>query len=114
MKMLTGLLPPTEGKAWLWGKEVDATDLATRYRVGFMSQGFSLYGELTVRQNLLLHAQLFHMPAARIHQRIEELVGRLGLTPYRNKRAILLPLGLRQRLSLAVAVVHEPEMPDSG
>lgn len=110
MKMLTGLLPPTEGTAWLWGKEVDATDLATRYRVGFMSQGFSLYGELTVQQNLRLHAQLFHMSAARIHQRIEELVGRFGLTPYRHKNAILLPLGLRQRLSLAVAVIHEPEM----
>jgi ribosome-dependent ATPase len=110
MKMLTGLLPPTEGKAWLWGNEVDAKDLATRYRVGFMSQGFSLYGELTVQQNLQLHARLFHMTASKTRQRIEELVGRFGLTEYRNKKASSLPLGLRQRLSLAVAVIHEPEM----
>lgn len=110
MKMLTGLLPPTEGKASLWGKEVDAKDLATRYRVGFMSQGFSLYGELTVRQNLQLHARLFHMPASKTRQRIEELVGRFGLTQYTNVKANSLPLGLRQRLSLAVAIIHEPEM----
>ncbi|TWU46877.1 ribosome-associated ATPase/putative transporter RbbA [Rubripirellula reticaptiva] len=110
MKMLTGLLPPTEGKASLWGKEVDAKDLATRYRVGFMSQGFSLYGELTVRQNLQLHARLFHMPAAKTQQRIEKLVGRFGLTQYTNAKANSLPLGLRQRLSLAVAIIHEPEM----
>lgn len=110
MKMLTGLLPPTDGKAWLWGKEVDASDLATRYRVGFMSQGFSLYGELTVQQNLQLHARLFHISAAKTQQRIEELVNRFGLTDYRNKQAASLPLGLRQRLSLAVAVIHEPEM----
>ena len=110
MKMLTGLLPPTEGKAWLWGKEVDASDLATRYRVGFMSQGFSLYGELTVQQNLQLHARLFHMSASKTRQRIEELVSRFGLTEYRDKQASSLPLGLRQRLSLAVAVIHEPEM----
>ncbi|WP_404309515.1 ribosome-associated ATPase/putative transporter RbbA [Neorhodopirellula lusitana] len=110
MKMLTGLLPPTEGKASLWGKEVDAKDLATRYRVGFMSQAFSLYGELTVRQNLQLHARLFHMPAAKTQQRIEELVGRFGLTRYTSAKANSLPLGLRQRLSLAVAIIHEPEM----
>ena len=110
MKMLTGLLPPTDGKAWLWGKVVDASDLATRYRVGFMSQGFSLYGELTVQQNLQLHARLFHISAVKTQQRIEELVNRFGLTDYRNKQAASLPLGLRQRLSLAVAVIHEPEM----
>lgn len=110
MKMLTGLLPPTEGKAWLWGKEVDASNLVTRYRVGFMSQGFSLYGELTVQQNLQLHARLFHMTASKARQRIEELVKRFGLTEYRYKQASSLPLGLRQRLSLAVAVIHEPEM----
>ncbi len=110
MKMLTGLLPPTEGKAWLWSKEVDASDLATRYRVGFMSQGFSLYGELTVQQNLQLHARLFHMTASKARRRIEDLVSRFGLNEYRDKQASSLPLGLRQRLSLAVAVIHEPEM----
>ena len=65
MKMLTGLLPPTEGEAWLFGQPVDADDLATRRRVGYMSQAFSLYSELTVRQNLELHARLFHAAARR-------------------------------------------------
>ena len=64
MKMLTGLLPATEGEALLFGKPLDASDLALRRRVGYMSQSFSLYSELTVRQNLELHTQLFHFPPA--------------------------------------------------
>ena len=63
MKMLTGLLPPTEGEALLFGQPLDAGDMRSRYRVGYMSQSFSLYTELTVRQNLDLHARLFHLPA---------------------------------------------------
>ena len=110
MKMLTGLLDASEGKAWLLGKPVDVQDLATRRRVGFMSQSFSLYTELTVRQNLDLHARLFHLPAARIKARIDELVARFGLREYFDDLAENLPLGVRQRLSLAVAVIHEPEM----
>ena len=62
MKMLTGLLPASEGQAWLFGQPVDPHDLETRRRVGYMSQAFSLYAELTVRQNLELHARLFHLP----------------------------------------------------
>jgi len=110
MKMLTGLLDASEGKAWLLGKAVDVQDLATRQRVGFMSQSFSLYTELTVRQNLDLHARLFHLPAVRIKPRIAELADRFGLREYFDDLAENLPLGVRQRLSLAVAVIHEPEM----
>ena len=110
MKMLTGLLPASEGGAWLLGKPVDAHDLATRRRVGFMSQSFSLYTELTVRQNLDLHARLFHLTRARIKPRIEELVDRFGLAQHLDDLAETVPLGVRQRLSLAVAVIHEPEM----
>jgi ribosome-dependent ATPase len=110
MKMLTGLLPASSGKAWLLGKPVDAHDLATRKRVGFMSQSFSLYTELTVRQNLQLHARLFHLPRARIKVRIEELVQRFDLAQHMDDVAEHVPLGVRQRLSLAVAVIHEPEM----
>ena len=72
MKMLCGLLPPTEGKAWLFGEPVDANDLAVRRKVGYMSQAFSLYSELTVRQNLVLHAQLFDVPKDEIPQRVEQ------------------------------------------
>jgi ribosome-dependent ATPase len=110
MKMLTGLLDATSGQARLLGKPVNARDLATRARVGFMSQSFSLYTELTVRQNLELHARLFHLPAARIAARIGELTEGFSLTPYLDQVAESLPLGVRQRLSLAVAVIHEPEI----
>jgi ABC-type multidrug transport system ATPase subunit/ABC-type multidrug transport system permease subunit len=110
MKMLTGLLPASGGSARLFGQVVDARDLALRRRVGFMSQSFSLYTELTVRQNLALHARLFHLPRARIAPRIAELLERFGLGDYVDETAENLPLGVRQRLSLAVAVIHEPEM----
>ena len=110
MKMLTGLLPASEGRAWLFGQKVDSKDLATRRRVGYMSQSFSLYSELTVRQNLALHAELFHVPAAEIGARVEAMAGRFGLTGVIDARPDALPLGLRQRLSLAVAMIHRPEM----
>jgi ribosome-dependent ATPase len=110
MKMLTGLLPASEGEALLFGRPVDASDLGPRRRVGYMSQSFSLYTELTVRQNLSLHARLFHLPARKATTRIAELIRRFGLGEYVDQRAQDLPLGIRQRLSLAVAIVHEPEM----
>jgi ribosome-dependent ATPase len=110
MKMLTGLLPASEGEALLFGRPLDASDLGARRRVGYMSQSFSLYAELTVRQNLDLHAHLFHLPAREGKARIAELIGRFGLADHADQRAQDLPLGIRQRLSLAVAIVHEPEM----
>jgi ribosome-dependent ATPase len=110
MKMLTGLLPASEGKALLFGCPLDASDLKSRNRVGYMSQSFSLYTELTVRQNLDLHARLFHLPVRKARARVVELIERFGLADYADQRALDLPLGIRQRLSLAVAVVHEPEM----
>src|SRR5262245_43158329 len=110
MKMLTGLLPATEGQAKLFGDPVDANDLATRKRVGYMSQAFSLYGELTVRQNLELHARIFDLPRDRDRDRIDDLVDRFGLRAHLDAASEELPLGLKQRLSLAVAVLHEPDM----
>jgi len=110
MKMLTGLLPATEGEARLFGQPVDGRDVALRGRVGFMSQSFSLYTELSVRQNLELHAHLFHLSRERMGRRIAELVSEFGLEDYLDEIAEHLPLGVRQRLSLAVAVIHEPEL----
>ncbi|MCC9625895.1 ribosome-associated ATPase/putative transporter RbbA [Thalassospira sp. MA62] len=110
MKMLTGLLPASEGTATLFGKEVDGQDVNLRRRVGYMSQAFSLYSELTVRQNLELHARLFHLPTDQIADRIDTLSHRFGLTNYHDELAEKLPLGVRQRLSLAVAIIHSPEI----
>jgi len=110
MKMLTGLLPPSEGSAKLFGQPVDPRDLATRKRVGYMTQAFSLYSELTVRQNLVLHARLFHLSADQVAPRVRELIERFGLGAHADALAASLPLGIRQRLSLAVAMVHKPEM----
>lgn len=73
MKMLTGLLPASEGEARLFGQAVDPKNIDTRRRVGYMSQAFSLYSELTVRQNLELHARLFHIPEAEIPGRVQEM-----------------------------------------
>jgi len=110
MKMLTGLLPATEGQALLFGKPVDPHDMQTRQRVGYMSQAFSLYSELTVRQNLDLHARLFHLPPDRREPRIQEMLERFELVEEADSLPEALPLGVRQRLSLAVAVIHAPEM----
>jgi ribosome-dependent ATPase len=110
MKMLTGLLPPTSGEAFLFGEEIDGGSAASRSRVGYMSQSFSLYTELTVKQNLELHAHLFHLPRALATARIEKLVADFGLAEHLDQRAGELPLGIRQRLSLAVAIVHDPEL----
>ncbi len=110
MKMLTGLLPASAGEAWLFGQKVDPRDIDTRRRVGYMSQAFSLYGELSVRQNLVLHARLFHVPEPEVPARVQAMVERFGLQEVLDSLPESLPLGLRQRLSLAVAMVHQPEM----
>ncbi|MFP5421797.1 MAG: ribosome-associated ATPase/putative transporter RbbA [Gammaproteobacteria bacterium] len=110
MKMLTGLLPASEGQALLFGQVVNARDMATRKRVGYMSQSFSLYAELSVRQNLALHAQLFHVPATEIAGRVTAMAERFSLGSVMEQLPERLPLGIRQRLSLAVAVIHKPEI----
>ena len=110
MKMLTGLLPQTSGEAWLLGSPLVANDINTRYRVGYMSQSFSLYTELTVRQNLTLHAKLFKVASNVLNSRVDEMLNRFALSHHQHSLPNDLPLGIRQRLSLAVAMVHRPEV----
>jgi ribosome-dependent ATPase len=110
MKMLTGLLPATQGEAKVFGRQLVAKDIETRSLVGYMSQSFSLYTELTVLQNLQLHARLFHLSEDEIPARIEELSNRMGLEEVLYQQTEKLPLGIRQRLSLAVSVIHYPEL----
>ncbi len=108
MKMLVGLLPATSGTCQLFGTPMGSDDMQARRNVGYMTQAFSLYGELTVRQNLELHAELYHLPKERIAPRIAELLERYDLKAYVDARPDRLPLGIKQRLQLAVAVLHEP------
>jgi ribosome-dependent ATPase len=110
MRMLTGLLPLSGGEARVFGRPVDGNDPRLRHRLGFMSQSFSLYGELTVRQNLDLHGRLYQLPLPQLVRRMSELTDRFGLGQHMESRTEELPLGVRQRLSLAVAVIHEPEL----
>ena len=110
MKMLTGLLPPSAGEARLFGHVLDANNMTTRKRVGYMSQAFSLYAELTVKQNLELHARLFNLPGSEIKGRVAEMASRFMLKNVLDSFPEDLPLGMRQRLSLAVAVIHSPDL----
>ncbi len=110
MKMMTGLLPVTEGSAKLFGKPMSADDMEARQNVGYMSQAFSLYSELTVRQNLELHAHLYHISGNQIAGRINELLERYDLRNVADTKPESLPLGVKQRLQLAVAVLHRPPM----
>jgi len=110
MKMLTGLLPASSGDAALFGRPVNPDDRESRRDIGYMSQAFSLFGELTVLQNLDLHARLFALSEADRTRRIDDLTNRFGLAGHLDALASMLPLGLRQRLSLAVAVIHQPRV----
>ncbi|MCE8005725.1 ribosome-associated ATPase/putative transporter RbbA [Aestuariivita sp.] len=110
MKILTGLLPASEGRALLFGEPLGARDRDTRQRVGYMSQSFSLYSELTVRENLKLHADLYRLPMERRAARITEMLDTFDLTEVADTLPRSLPLGIRQRLQLAVAVIHSPEL----
>ena len=109
-KMLTGLLPASEGTAHLFGQPMRARDIETRRRIGYMSQSFSLYSELTVRQNLYLHARLFRLNPEIIPARVDEMLHRFDLSGLGDLLPGALPLGQRQRLSLAVAMIHAPEI----
>jgi ribosome-dependent ATPase len=110
MKMLTGLLGITEGSAELLGRSVTASDLETRLRVGYVSQSFSLYEELTVRANLDLHARLCRVPASQVGERVDDALRRFELATVADQEPLRLPLGLRQRLQLAAACLHKPEV----
>ncbi|PVX61150.1 ribosome-associated ATPase/putative transporter RbbA [Paraburkholderia unamae] len=110
MKMLTGLLDATEGTATLLGKPVKATDMSTRMKVGYMSQSFSLYEELSVRQNLELHAKLYRMEGERASSAVARSLEDFELAPYADDRPASLSLGIRQRLQLAAACLHGPEV----
>ncbi|PVX40467.1 ribosome-dependent ATPase [Pasteurella langaaensis DSM 22999] len=110
MKMLTGLLDATEGSAKLLGKSLDANNMDTRKQVGYMSQAFSLYEELTVQQNLLLHAKLYQIDKSQWDHYVQNVVEQFDLSNVLDKTPASLPLGIRQRLQLAAACLHKPQV----
>ncbi|MBR2439815.1 MAG: ribosome-associated ATPase/putative transporter RbbA [Lentisphaeria bacterium] len=110
MRMLTGLLPATEGTAKLFGNSIGNSSMDIREQLGYMTQLFSLYGELSVRQNLELYARLYRIPEAEIPLRVEEMMKRFQLKEIEHVLPKDLPLGLKQRLSLAAAVIHHPKI----
>ncbi|MEM5373017.1 ribosome-associated ATPase/putative transporter RbbA [Paraburkholderia azotifigens] len=110
MKMLTGLLDATEGTAMLLGKPIRASDMVTRMKVGYMSQSFSLYEELSVRQNLDLHARLYRMEGDHATRAVAGALRDFDLDPCADARPASLSLGIRQRLQLAAACLHGPEV----
>ena len=109
MKMLTGLLDATEGTAELLGKPINADGMDVKMRVGYMSQAFSLYEELSVRQNLKLHAKLYQM-GSRGEAAVNQALQQFDLQEMANTAPASLPLGIRQRLQLAAACLHHPEV----
>ena len=107
-RMLCGLSRPTEGECFVAGMNLLTAGGAARAKLGYMAQKFSLYGELTVQQNMRLMADLYGLERGRVKPRIEQLVEALDLGPFRDVRAFNLPLGQKQRLAMACATLHEP------
>lgn len=108
IRMLTGLLAPTEGTASVSGYDVYTQSEQIKRTIGYMSQRFSLYESLTVRENIQFYGGIYGLSKKEIGNRTERLVGRLGLGHALNTRIRDLPLGWRQKLAFSVAVLHEP------
>jgi ABC-2 type transport system ATP-binding protein len=108
IKMLIGLLAPTEGQARVAGFDVLTQAAEVRHRIGYMSQRFSLYEDLTVRENITLYGGIYGLTDAAIRDRGRALVEQLGLTKAHDRLVAALPLGWKQKLAFSVALLHEP------
>jgi ABC-2 type transport system ATP-binding protein len=110
IKMLTGLLPLTAGEATVYGIDVRKDPEGVRENIGYMSQNFSLYGDLTVAENLRFYGRIYGLSAERLRQRMDGIVQLNGLGPYLNRLSAQLSGGWKQRLALGCAMLHEPKL----
>ncbi len=110
IKMLTGLLPLTSGKAHVEGIDVRTDPEAVRENIGYMSQRFSLYDDLTVTENLQFYGRIYSLPPDRLKRRMDEIIQLNSLQPYLNRLAAQLSGGWKQRLALGCAMLHEPKL----
>src|SRR5271154_4286421 len=110
IKMLTGLLPLSSGDGMVQGIDVSADPEGVRENIGYMSQNFSLYSDLTVSENLTFYGRIYGLPADRLRQRMDEVIQLNGLGPYLNRLSAQLSGGWKQRLALGCAMLHEPKL----
>jgi len=110
IKMLTGLLPLSGGSAHVEGLDVRTDAEVVRERIGYMSQNYSLYQDLTVAENLQFYGRIYSLEPARLKRRINEIVELNGLGPYLNRLSAKLSGGWKQRLALGCAMLHEPKL----
>ncbi|MBW1953684.1 MAG: ABC transporter ATP-binding protein [Deltaproteobacteria bacterium] len=110
IKMLTGILPPSGGQAWIAGHELGTYRQKIKLQLGYMSQKFSLYRDLTVLENLQLYGGIYRMSAAELHSRIPQILAMTDLEGREDELAGGLPLGIRQRLALGCAILHRPRL----
>jgi ABC-type multidrug transport system ATPase subunit len=110
IKMLTGLLPLSSGDATVQGIDVSADPESVREHIGYMSQNFSLYSDLTVSENLTFYGRIYGLPQDRLRQRMDEVIQLNGLSPYLNRLSAQLSGGWKQRLALGCAMLHQPSL----
>ena len=108
IRMLCGLLEPSDGRGSIAGYDVARETEQIKGLIGYMSQKFSLYDELTVRENLLFYGRLYGLKGAGLRQRMDELITLTHLAPYLDRRSALLSGGWRQRLAMACSLMHKP------
>ena len=110
LKMLTGLLMPTSGSATVAGFDVRKSPEQVKRHIGYMSQRFSLYEDLTIRENIRFFGGIYGLTRVQLREKTHEVVEKLGLTEQADQLVRSLPLGWRQKLAFAVAQVHEPKV----
>jgi len=110
MRLLTAIMDPTSGEAWVAGHSILTEGERIKEKIGYMSQRFGLYEDLTVMENILFYADLYEVPKKERPERIERLLGFSNLTPFKKRLAGALSGGMKQKLGLACSLIHTPEV----